>query len=217
MLIPAALVAVALTAPGQNVPSGPNTPPASPAVTASVTSGDQRRGQQIEGRERTGDRPHTVGLGGQVAVSNRGAGFGSRLFFAERLGVNIDVLWIKHGTRYTSNPQNQGSTFAALPSVIYLFTKPDPSKGVDIRPYVGAGVNYVSASRSTPTTGGTTTLQRRSGTGAQVFGGIEMTFREADWMTVSAEGIYYRLPVNYVNANIVGGFNYILAFHFYLK
>jgi len=37
------------------------------------------------------------------------------------------------------------------------------------------------------------------------------------FLTISIEGTYYRLPVTYVNANVVGGFNYVLAFHFYLK
>jgi hypothetical protein len=221
MMVPALLFVATLAVPGYDVPNGQNGPatPAAPAVSAPATDTEQTRLQQLEGSRRdTGDRPHTVGFGGQLAVSNRGAGAGVRYFFFERLGLNMDVLWVRHGSRFTSSATPQGSTFAALPSFLFLLKKPDPSADVDVVPYVGGGLSYVSASRSTPTTAGaTSTLVRRRGNGGQVFGGIEMTFSDADWMTISAEGIYYKLPINYVNANVVGGFNYLLAFHFYLR
>jgi outer membrane protein W len=99
-----------------------------------------------------------------------------------------------------------------------MLTKPDETKDVDIRPYVGAGMSYVSTSRPRTTAfGEPPTLQRFSGTGGQVFGGIEMTFKEADWITISAEGIYYKMPVHFVNSAVIGGFNYLMAIHFYLK
>ena len=41
----------------------------------------------------------------------------------------------------------QGSTFAVMPSVMYMVTKPNLLRDVDIRPYVGGGLNYVHASR----------------------------------------------------------------------
>ena len=217
MLSSALILEAMLAAPGQDVST--LSVPASPSIVSGISFEEDQRRPQGEGeRRRTGERPHTVGLGGQVGISNRGAGGGTRFFFGNRFGVNFDMLWYRgSGTRYTSNPQ-QGSTFAAMPSFIYMLTKPNLTRDVDVRPYVGGGVNYVRSTRPVTTTGGsTTTLQRRSGTGGQVFGGVEMTFAEADWMTISAEGIYYKLPINYVNASIVGGFNYLLAFHFYLR
>ena len=53
--------------------------------------------------------------------------------------------------------------------------------------------------------------------GGQVFGGAEMTFRSADYITISFEGTYYRLPGTYLNAHFATGFTYAFAFHFYLK
>lgn len=212
MNLPALALALATVTPG---PVGQDPRPASPAVAAFDAVSVDQQGEP-RSRRQPGDRPHTVGIGGQIAVSNRGGGGGVRLFLGDRLGVNFSALYYRHGSRYTSNPQS-GSTFAALPSFLLMLTRPDKTRDVDIRPYVGGGLNYVRSSTPVTTIGGTTTLQRRSGTGGQVFGGVEMTFREADWVTISAEGIYYKLPVNFVNASIVGGFNYLLAFHFYLK
>jgi hypothetical protein len=211
------LAALLLTA-TMALPAQSGQAPGAPADTERIQPSGEADRQQVspDRRERMmGRRPHTVGFGGQLMVSNWGAGGGARMFFGERLGVNLNVSWYRHG-RYTSNT-NQGSTFATLPSFIYMLTKPDPDAEVDIRPYVGGGISYVSTSRPAAFTTGTTTLQRRSGTGAQAFGGVEMTFAEADWMTLSVEGVYYKLPVNFVNSNIVGGFNYFVAVHFYLR
>lgn len=170
--------------------------------------------QRDRGRAPTGTRPHTIGVGGAMTVSNRGAGGGLRYWFGERVGVNLTANYYRGGLRQTGGSRS-GSTFAAVPSIIVMLTGPHPAREVDIRPYVGGGVNYVRSSATTTT--GTSALTRRSGTGGQVFGGVEMTFRDADWMTISAEGIYYSLPVSYVDASTIGGFNYVLAFHFYVK
>lgn len=180
--------------------------------TISAVSADAQQTREPRSRRLPGDRPHSVGIGGQAGVSNRGGGGSMRLFFGERVGVNMNVVWYRSGGRYTSDP-GTGSTFAAMPSVLFMLSKQDPTKGVDVRPYVGGGLSYVRA------TGSATTAQfsRRSGTGGQVFGGVEMTFSDADWMTISGEGVYYKLPVSYVNASTVDGFNVILAFHFYLR
>jgi outer membrane protein W len=194
--------------------AGPSTPDARGTSRHAEVSwhAAQRR---VEGeRRQTGARPHTVGLGGQLAFGTRGGGAGARLFASDRFGVNVNALWYRNGSRFTTTPQ--GSTFAALPSLIWILTKPDPTREIDFRPYVGGGVNYVRSTRPVTSPGGQT-IQTRSGVGAQAFAGLEMTFRDADWMTVSIEGIYHELPVNYVDASIVGGFNYVLAFHFYLK
>ncbi len=194
----------------------PVRPPTSQAtfMTARFDADSPQR-RAVEERDRSsGERPHTVGLGSQVSVSNRGAGGGGRFWFGERLGFNINASWYR--PRYTVSGAQPGSTFGVFPSFILMLTKPDPTRDIDVRPYVGGGISYISGSQRV-TSSGATAFARTSGTGGQAFGGVELTFKEADWMTVSAEGIYYRLPVRIVNSSVVDGFNYLLAFHFYLK
>jgi outer membrane protein W len=214
------LFAVALLAPSQN----PQQPPQESAliVDANVKADAQRQQPQGQRQQPQGeedrrplsvDRNHAVGFGGQVSVSNSGVGAGTRLFFSERLGVNLNAFW------YNSSPTgygpSQGSTYGAVPSVMYMFSNP-ASKDVDIRPYVGGGMSYISSSRPI-TTGNVTSTERFTGVGGQVFGGVEMTFREVDFMTISAEGIYYRLPVAMVNTSMMDGMNWLMAVHFFVK
>ena len=218
-MIPAILVLV-LTTPG--IDSGNQFPVSSGQIVSTADSSERplRDEQQVDrARRQSGERPHTIGIGGQLAVSNRGAGASTRFFLGDRLGFNINAFWYRNAYRFTTTQGTQHtSTFGTFPSFVLMLTKPDETKDVDIRPYVGAGMSYVSTSRPRTTTlGEPPTLQRFSGTGGQVFGGIEMTFKEADWITVSAEGIYYKMPVNFVNSAIIGGFNYLMAIHFYLK
>ena len=209
MTVPVLVLSALIGAPAQDPPNRPLVDAGPPIIARFDTAQlDQERE-----RRTPGERPHTVGLGGQMGVSNRGGGGGLRYFFGNRLGANFEVAWYR--PRYTAT--TSGSTFAVLPSIIFMLTDPDPTRDVDIRPYVGGGVSYVRSSRPVTTAPGQTTSLRRSGTGGQAFGGVELTFREADYLTISIEGTYYKLPVSYVNANVVGGFNYVLAFHFYLK
>lgn len=183
-------------------------------VIASAAA-DQR--QRMEPREKLSEeRPHTVGLGGQLAISNRGAGAGARFFFGDRLGVNLNAFWYRPSTRYSVPGNEPGATYGAFPSFIYMLTKAGGDRDVDIRPYVGAGMSYVSGTRNVAS-GNTVIRQRVGGAGGQVFGGVEMTFSGADFMTLSAEGVYYRLPVRFVNSSVVDGFNYLVAVHFYMK
>ncbi len=209
MTVPVLVLSALLGAPAQDLPARQTTALPTPIVARFDTS----QLPQEQDRRTSGERPHTIGVGGQMGVSNRGGGGGLRYFFSDRFGTNFEVAWYR--SRYTAT--TTGSTFAVLPSVVFMLTDPDPTRDVDIRPYVGGGVNYVRASRPIATAPGQTTSLRRSGAGGQAFGGVELTFREADFLTISLEGTYYRLPVNYVNANVVGGFNYVLAFHFYLR
>src|SRR5262245_36890418 len=105
MLIPSILLAVAMAP-----PPPPQNPQDTTPVAATSTSEEQRRTRQAERTpSRTGDRPHTVGLGGQLGVSNRGAGAGTRLFFGDRVGVNLNAFWVT-GNRYTTTT-SQGSTY----------------------------------------------------------------------------------------------------------
>ena len=203
------VLAALLSAQQQALPPTPPDVPARPAASAA----EQQRG--VEERERTsGDRPHTVGLGSQVSMSTRGGGGSGRFWLSDRLGVNLNMSWYK--PRYQVAGQDAGSTFGAFPSFMLMLTRPDATRDIDVRPYVGGGLSYVSTPRYV-VANGVTQRNRISGTGGHAFVGTELTFKEADWMTISAEGIYYRLPVRFANTSVVDGFNYQLAFHFYLK
>ena len=159
------------------------------------------------------DRPHSVGLGGQVSVSNSGVGGGTRLFFTKRLGVNLNAFWYNGSP--TSYGPAQGSTYGAVPSFMFMLTQPS-TRDVEIRPYVGGGMSYISSSRPV-TTANVSTQERFNGVGGQVLGGVELTFREAQFMTISAEGIYYKLPVAMVNTSMMDGMNWLMAVHFFVK
>jgi hypothetical protein len=190
--------------------------PVSSSTSAIGQPDDAQRRGQVEQSQSTGERPHTVGFGGQLGVSNRGAGAGTRFFFGDRFGVNLNAFWVR-GNRYTTTSSSNGSTYGAFPSVIYMLTKPNRDRAVDVRPYLGGGVSYVSAPGRVTTQSGVISTERSSGMGQQAFGGVEVTLKEADWITFSAEEIYYRLPVRYVNSTVIDGFNYVVAVHFYLK
>ena len=162
------------------------------------------------------DRPHTIGLGGTIGVSNRGAGGGFRYWFGDRVGVDFQAAWYRGYQRATSQGTvNSGNSFQVLPSFLVNFKKPDPNADIDVRPYVGGGVNYLQT--SSPTAPLASVDQRTSGVGGQAFGGVELTFKDAPNMTVSAEGVYYQLPIRTASAQLIGGFNYLIAFHYYLK
>jgi hypothetical protein len=220
MTVPVLLLTAAFAAAAQDlrVP-----PPAAPIIAARFDPGpisEQRPAQSPDQNERpSGERPHQIGVGAQMGLSSRGGGGAFRLFMTDQLGINFSANFYR-GTRYnTINGPVQGSTFSVMPSVMYMLTKPNLLRDVDIRPYVGGGINYVRASgRPLPTTvPGVVSFGTESGIGGQVLGGAEMTFRSADYITISFEGTYYRLPVTYQNAALRDGFTYALAFHFYLK
>ena len=213
------IVAIALLGPSQNPPQAPQD--SALIVTATASADAQRSQPQEQGQRSQGEQPpplsidrnHTVGLGGQVSVSNTGVGGGTRLFFTERLGVNLNAFWYNNSP--TSNGLSQGSTYGAVPSFMYMFTSPRTGN-IDLRPYVGGGLSYISSSRPT-TVGNVATTERFTGMGGQVFGGVEMTFRGADFMTVSAEGIYYKLPVSAVSTSMMDGMNFLMGVHFFVK
>jgi hypothetical protein len=221
MTVPVLLLTAAFAASQQDVRVPP---PAAPTIAARFDPGsldEQRpspRQSPDDDERQSGERPHQIGLGAQMGLSTRGGGGAFRMFMTQQLGVNFSANYYP-GARYnTVNGPVQGSTFAVMPSVMYMVTKPNLLRDIDLRPYVGGGINYVHASRPMPTTvPGVLTLESENGMGGQVLGGVEMTFRSADYITISFEGTYYRLPVNYVNAALRDGFTYAMAFHFYLK
>ncbi len=202
-------LSAALSGPPQSPPPGAAVPAAIRAnFDISTDAGVQRR-QGEPGRAPDDERPHRIGVGPSISGSNRGVGGATRLFFNDRIGVDFQASWYRPHVAYGT-----GSIFHATPSFLYMLRLPDDQAAVDIRPYVGGGLNYISSSyRSTlvPDTG------RRGGTGGQAFVGAELTFKDAQWVTISVEGRYYRLPVRTVNASMIDGMNYVMLFHFYLR
>jgi hypothetical protein len=129
----------------------------------------------------------------------------------DRLGIDMNAGITRPtvaGTTYTS--------FQAAPSAVWMFTRSNQLANVDVRPYVGGGLNYSSGSGAIRTSTGTQ-ARVNGGLGEQVFGGVELTFSEANWVAISAQVAYYRLSVPTYNANLGSGTNFYLLFHFYLK
>ena len=220
MTIAALLVASALAA----------TPPLAVSAPAGPGADDQLRGQPQRGGQPSrpsqpqrsgepeqddqwGERPHRFGVGGSILISNRGASGGFRYWFGERVGVNLTAGFY---TTAGNNPANSSST-VVIPSVLVMLTKPNETRQMDVRPYVGAGMNYSHAYGATPVRSPNVAQPRMYGIGGQAFGGVEVTFRDMDMMTLSGEGVYYVMPAYYANATTASGFTYTFAVHFYLK
>jgi hypothetical protein len=178
---------------------------------------DLERGrQQVDQRRRpAAPRPHRLGVGTNITAGNRGAGGSFRYWFGDRVGLDAGVRWYL-GQRLPSG--DRPSTFQTSPSVLFMLTDPHPDRDVDVRPYVGGGFNYVRATSpyrtTTPSGAG---ASQRSGVGTQGFGGAEITFKEAERITISVEAGYYKLPAAFANSIYVGGWNYLLLFTYYLR
>ena len=198
---PAALLLVLSTLAGP-APATASAPPAAFALTEAVSASPQRSGPQ----GLTGSRPHRFGLGGTIGVSNRGAAGAMRYWFGQRVGIDFTAGYYRH--RLT--PTLTASSMQMMPSVLVMFTEPDPTRDVDLRPYAGGGVNYARVLSGTSST-------RTSATGGQVFGGVEMTFAEAESLAISAETGYYRQPVRLTSAPYADGVDFRIFVHMYLN
>lgn len=195
------------------VPTGPQTAPSVPALRPSVQV--VFADQQVDRRQKPpSPRPHKFGLGTNITAGNRGAGGSFRYWFGERVGLDAGVRWYL-GQRMPSG--SRASTFQTSPSLLFMLTDSHPDREIDIRPYVGGGFNYVRAASPITTTPSGATATNRSGVGTQGFGGTEITFKEADQITISVEVGYYKLPAAFANTIYVGGWNYLLLFTYYLR
>ena len=192
--------------------------PSSPAAPSGVVPTGQTPSSTQVGEEGTRssptERPHQIGLGGSMGMSSRGGGGAFRYFFGDQLGFNANIGVYRPTTRTGSG--SQGATFIAAPSVVYMLNKSHQLADVDVRPYVGGGLNY--ASSSTPVQTSTSNISsRNSGLGMQVFGGAELTFQDAKSIAISAEVAHYQMAVNNFASGLSQGTNFYLLFHFYLK
>jgi hypothetical protein len=161
------------------------------------------------------ERPHQFGVGASLTASTRGAAGDVRYWFNDHIGMNMTAGWYR--SYYETPSGDRPSTIHASPSIIYLIGKPNYTREVDIRPFVGGGPSYLRASRPVVSPTGNILTSESSGTGMHAFGGAEMTFKDADQVALSAELIYYRLPVRLASRSSLDGLNYLVAVHFYLK
>jgi len=194
--------------------------PATPAAPVALLSPQGGRGQgqgQPDPTPAPADPPHTLGIGGTMSVSNRGAAGGFRLFMSQHVGLDMNVGWYRGTVGGTSS--SGGNTFVASPSVIVMFAKPNPQADVDVRPYAGGGVNYSyrSLGDQVRSASPSATLSQ-SGWGSQVFGGVEMTFSNVKALAVSLEVAHYQTAAatGFV-AGHVNGTDAYLMFHFYVN
>lgn len=162
-----------------------------------------------------GERPHQFGIGGSITASTRGAAGDVRYWFNDHIGVNLTAGWYRSGFETPSG--QRPTTVHVSPSVIYLIGRPNYTREVDIRPFVGGGASYLRATRPIVSPTANILTAESSGTGMHAFGGAELTFKDAEQLALSGELIYYRLPVQLSNRSSLDGLNYLVAVHFYLR
>src|SRR5262249_731216 len=105
----------------------------------------------------------------------------------------------------------------AAPSLMWLLTKPNQTRDVNLRPYLGGGINYVSSSAPVVASTRTTVTPTTSGTGMQAFGGVEMSFKATPQFAITLEAAYFHLPEGFAGTGYIGGMNYLLGFRYYVK
>ena len=192
--------------PAASLPSSPQ----GTDIVASREAAAQQGGSQGESAPpQSTERLHQFGLGGLMGVGTGGAAGAFRMFFTGQLGLNATVGW------YRSPISGQGSTLLVAPSAVYMLTKMHKDADIDVRPYVGGGLNYANGPAVYQP--GTSIATRTDGLGMQAFGGVELTFQDAKSLAISAEVAHYRLVTPAFTSDVVQGTNFYLLFHYYLK
>jgi hypothetical protein len=201
MPIAAGLIVATLLASGVQTPS---------TTPAPVAPSPQSPSQDDPGTPSSStDKPHQMGLGG---FGGSGGGPSFRYFFGEQIGIDVTGGWYRPMT----NGASGGTSFQVSPSMVVMLNKSNQLADVDLRPYVGGGVIYMSS--PTPVgTRTTSTVVRQNGWGTQAFGGVEITFASAPSLAISAEAIYHKLPVQSYSVNVSSGLDFYLLFHYYMK
>lgn len=205
------------TAPATNAPA----PAADQATTVSYAAAQQRA--TVGPLPAQFSPARRFGLGGSLSVSNRGIAGSTRYFFNKHLGAGVTAGWSRprayYSTYYTANqnPILTSSTVQASPIVIYSFNETDSNREVSLRPYVTAGAGYLRASRPAGQTIAASSGYSYSGTSEYASFGSEIFFRDHPNFALSAEGIYYNIPKNFLNRYYTDGMNFQIAATFYLK
>jgi hypothetical protein len=154
-----------------------------------------------------GAQPHEFGMGATFGLGVAGSGFSFRWFFNNYVGLDTRVLM---GSRPNSTGHAQGFSLQAAPSVIVMLKQPSTSSDVDIRPYVGGGISFTHtwADNQIP-------LPAASGVGQQVFGGVEIQFRNANSFALSAEVIHYFQSTSLQHTMAPSGTSFVIGLNLY--
>jgi len=171
-----------------------------PASSVWVQARGQSRSSSAARRSRAG----RFGLGGNLAASTRRIGGNLRYWVTDRLGLQLTASW--YPARNTGTVDRTSTTLVA-PSVIYMLVPFDATKDVNLRPYAGGGLNY--ARTSVPVNATRQQVSDARGTGGQVFGGVELTFADAEQIAVSGEVVHYWLPGRFLNSDAVQGTTFV--------
>jgi outer membrane protein W len=158
------------------------------------------------------ERPHQVGLGG---FGGSGGGVSFRYFMNDRIGVDMNVGWSLPAMGGARQNGSSGTSFRAAPSAMLMLTKSHQLADLDVRPYIGGGVNYSATPSSTQTLA--TGQVRNSGVGMQAFGGAEFSFASAPSISISAQVAYYHLAVQPINLATTSGTDFYVLFHYYMR
>ncbi len=210
------LVTTTLLAPGPRPDVAPSssalTPSSSSSFAAATTAAVEEQARPVPPpAQQTSAAPHTFGVGGSIVAGSNGATGSVNYWFTPQVGAQMSVGYYALPNYYSAG--SSGHTFQAAPSVMVLLTKPNQSRDVNLRPYLGAGINYVSSSQPATVHTGSST----SGTGGQAFGGVEMSFKDTPQFAITMEAAYFHLPSGFVGTGYIGGMNYLLGVHFYMK
>jgi outer membrane protein W len=190
--------------------------PADPTPPVAIEQSQAPQTQDPGGQPSHTTPPHRIGIGAQMNASTNGASGGTRYWFGDRLGVDLNAGWYR--SSFTTVNNNRPSTFAVTPSAMYRFGKTNATDDMQVRPFVGAGVSYETTSGYSTSLQRTNLATRQSGMGEQAFAGLELTFKQYDSLAISAEGLYRHLPVGVLNtARDIGGFDWVLGLHYYIK
>jgi hypothetical protein len=153
-----------------------------------------------------GTQPHLFGFGAMLGAGALGTGLGLRYWFADYVGFDMRFLLSRAQLVSTGG----GFSYELAPSVIVMLTKPDPARQVDIRPYIGGGVNHTRAGTNVVTT-------PVSGSGTQVFGGVEAAIRPAGGFAIGVDVIYNKRSQTLVAAGVKSNVTGVVSFLFYVK
>jgi len=204
-------------------PAPPTTAPAGEAMRPAVSFAADQQRATIGPVPSQFSPARRLGLGGSIAVSNRGIAGSTRYFFNKHLGAGISAGWYRPYAGYSSystanNPViRTTSTVQASPMVIYSFNETDQNREVSLRPYITAGAGYLRATRPLGTTTNGSNTYSLTGTSEYASFGSEIFFRDHPNFALSAEAIYYNIPTNFLNRYYTDGMNFQIAATFYLK
>ena len=133
------LIAAAAAAPAQSTVSGADRIHVPMAISESVIVDETEAQARPRGGPSSRSSPHEFGLGASLMAGNHGVGGAFRYWFGDMVGVDFLASWFN--VQAGRGGQSQGSITQISPSVMVMLTPPDSSRSIDVRPFVGGGVD----------------------------------------------------------------------------